>query len=112
MTATVSSKAKTGVLRMVEVLHAMYYKKVKAEVDYTQEEMAVLEKIENSVFLRAFVDHRIGFERPVGHVPSKMELDMVYASIRGEMPDPSISSQDIMYLMFDRLGVLGGYVRD
>lgn len=102
-------RVSVGVNKMLVLLNSLYNKKVSSDRTISSEEQLVLSRIENSLLLRAFVDPSVEFKRTKGYVPPRLELELVYAAVRGRMPESAVTNEGLLMFAFDRLGVLGGF---
>jgi hypothetical protein len=107
--AVTANRVNQSVGEMATVLNTMFKKKSSGLLEYTELEQRVLERLEHSLLLRAFVDPRVEFKAIKGYVPPRIELDMIHAAVRGTMPSREVGSEGLLWFALDRLGVLGGF---
>lgn len=105
-------KLTRSVQTMLETLAGMYSKKCSGAAsmeDYSSIEQKVLATLEHSGLLRAFVDPTVPFDFPVDYTPVRIELELVYATLCGKLPESYITDESILNLLTRELGIVSSF---
>lgn len=103
MSLVLVERSGNSVLKMAEMLNGLFVKKISGDEDFNSKELECLSRMEHSKLLRVFIHPQEVVEWPIGYVPPRMELEMVYSAVTGEMVSRGMDQSGLVRFAFEKV---------